>query len=231
MGVFSTVGVSGAYQGFRGGYSGAWERAQAGARGYTVGHMAGSAVRGIGGMAGGAVGRSLKYGTLESFGFDVGPGGVRSWMGGRETLGHLAKGRIGKGLFTGMTRGGLGLAFTASFVYQGWKEEGLWGAAKGAGESILGTSLFRLAGAVLPGAMMYGGIATGVAAMAYGAYRWQRNAVDYNKKLRRSEFVAGNINDPFGNLSTLRQRSIRALHSNNMGGRITLGREAQLLGG
>lgn len=235
MGVFSAVGISSAYRGFQGGYSGHWERAQAGARGYTGGHWAGSQTRSAVNTAsrawGGRIGKSLRYGALEAVGFDVGAGGANSWMGGRQTLGHFAKGRIGSGLGSMAMRGGIGLGFTAYMAYEGYQQEGMWGAMKGAGESVLWNAGFRLAGSLLPGVATVAGTALAGAAVIGGAYAFQRNAVDYNEKLRRSEFVAGNINDPFGNVATMRQRSIRALHNSNMGGRMTLGREAQLLGG
>ena len=185
MGIFSQVGFDGSYSGIRDGMAGSWSRAQAGARGYAAGHMAGRGIASAQKFAGSRYGQAIGKGFGEAFGFNYSNGG-RSFLGGKETINAFKGGGIRKGLGSLATKGGLGLGFTAIMAYQGYKEEGLWGATKNIAESALwnigpraaGIAFGSLASVMLPTAV--------IGTAAVGAVAFQRNAAEYNKKLRRT---------------------------------------------
>jgi hypothetical protein len=148
------------------------------------------------------------------------------------TFRTAAKGGI-KSLAGTVAKGALPVGFTAFEVYQGFKEGGVWGAAKslgksavmwgaqGAGEAIAASmGLGGLSSAVLP--------AAAIGAAAYGTYK----ALEYGQKktrgLRELEFCSP-IEDQFGNAATLRQRSLMAIQRGFINGRAAMGNEAMLM--
>lgn len=119
----------------------------------------------------------------------------------------------------------IGLAYTGYMAYEGYKQEGLWGAAKGVGESIASNAMFRMlwnpyvAGAAL------------VAAGGYGAYKLGQAAEKHVRSLKTLEmsdnYTMGVVQT--AGAMTMRQRSMQALQNTHLNARMALGNEALLM--
>jgi hypothetical protein len=125
----------------------------------------------------------------------------------------------------------LGAGFTAYSAYEGYKKEGVWGAAKGAGTAIGEQYLF---GRVL-GTFGIPGLAVGAAAgAAYAAYKIPKMineaAGDYRKGYEGVN-MGGRVEDPFGNNATMRQRGLLAIQNSRLNARSGIGMEAVLTHG
>jgi hypothetical protein len=172
------------------------------------------------------LGRSFYKGAGEAFGYHYTSGGQKlGFMGlGDPALKTMSTaGKVGTTAFRS-----LGLAGTAFLAYQGWREEGVWGAAKGVGESVLYGAAFQVAAGVLTSPVS---LAAGViGGIGYGAYRFGEAAQAHRKKLRRLEMGGGmdNVIRSSGAL-TDRQRSVQALNDSRINARMALGNEANLL--
>lgn len=153
--------------------------------------------------------------------------GRSSWNVAR----HTAKrtGARGVARFAGATAmKSLGVAGTALFAYQGYKENGALGAAMGVGESILYTAAFRaIGGAVFNPATIVaaGGVLAGI-----GIYEAGEAAKNYVKGLGNLEFGGEHMMGALGSAgaATSRQRSMMALQNTHLNGRMALGNEALL---
>jgi len=222
------------------------------------------------------LGRSLKIGAMESFGFSFrgsmfgvsnlqnlgflgtgigAPGGMRGAFGdirsphiqsgsartiARSTAtGEAAAGKMGRirragggaGRFMGRAFGGaLSLAATAALAYTGYQREGMWGAAKGVGESVLWTAGIRAVGGIIGGATIGAGLA--VAAVGVGGYALAEKGRAHRHRLRELELTAGPeiMNNIHGaGAVTMRQRSLLALQNTHINGRMAIGNEALLI--
>ncbi len=226
-----------------GGMRGAWGAAQAQWAGFNA--RLGSSY----------LGRSLQLGAMESVGFSLhGPAfGVRGveslgWMGLGKTptpMGRNAwQGMMGQskmygqlgmkagisdaGRFTfGRAFGGaMGLAMTAMWAYEGYQEEGWWGAAKGTGKSILFSAGVRAVGGMLG---MWAAPLTIIGTAAAITYAVGEKGREHHKKLRDVEFTGspqllGSVYS--AGAATMRQRSLLALQNTHINGRMAMGNEA-----
>jgi len=137
--------------------------------------------------------------------------------GGVKMLGRTAGAMAGRAIFP---------AFTAYSIYEGYQSGGIIGAAKaGATEAAIWGG-FKLAGAVLGGASttIVGAAAAGLA----GYYAVGEAAQAHVKGLRSLEMGAP-VKDPYGTGATLRARSMQALNSSAVNGRMAMGNEALLM--
>lgn len=117
----------------------------------------------------------------------------------------------------------LGLGFLGIEAYMGYQKEGWWGAAKGVATGAawsygLGVVLGSAALPLTMGAAAIGGSLVLNKMAAEGGLR-------YAKRHARADF-GGGVRDQFGNVSTMRRRSIQALQQSRLNGAMTLGREA-----
>src|SRR3990167_6850575 len=169
------------------------------------------------------LGQSLKRGMGESFGVYYHKG---------KSLGFLGLGRRGAIAGAGSTAsrmawGGFGLASTLFFMYQGYKEEGILGAAKGGATAVATTTAITTALKLARNPMVLG--AALVAAGGYGYYKFGKAAIKHGKRMRGLDFGAATA-DVMGDTSVLteRSRAMSALASTHINGRIALGQEAVL---
>lgn len=131
--------------------------------------------------------------------------------------------RIGGAAF-----GALNLAFTGLYAYQGWKEGGAIGAAKGVGESILWSAGIRAVGGLLNPYTLAAGA---VAATAYGAYKLGEAGIAHEKNIRQLEFGGGEQMQNAvmsAGAATHRQRAVTALNNTHLNGRMSMGNEGLL---
>lgn len=184
------------------------------------------------------LGRQLKIGAKESFGFyhegfssraqGYGFLGMKGAVGDIRAKGFKA-GMAGKwGRFGGGTLAALG---TAAWAYQGYQQSGVLGAAKGIGESVAWNWGIRAAaGALGAGAATIGVATVGIAA-AYGTYALGEAARKHAKSLNQLEFGTSQIMDALGSAgaATSRQRSVMALQNTHLSGRMAMGNEAVLM--
>lgn len=120
---------------------------------------------------------------------------------------------------------------TAVFAYQGYQEEGVWGAMKGVGESMMWSAGFRMAGSLITNPFTL--TAAGVAAVGYGVYALGEAGRAHAKRLKDTEFVAKGAIDALGSVgaATNRQRSMMALNNTHLNGRMAMGNEGILMHG
>jgi hypothetical protein len=182
------------------------------------------------------LGRQLKVGTKEAFGhyYEGFGSGAQSYgfLGMKGALGDIrAKGfRAGMSGKWGRLAGGtLSIAGTASLAYEGYKEGGVFGAAKGIGTSVAWNWGTRAAVGVI-GAPVTAALAVGTAA-AIGTYAVGEAARKHVKSLGQLEFGSNNMMDVIGSAgaATSRQRSVMALQNTHLNGRMALGNEAVLM--
>lgn len=133
-----------------------------------------------------------------------------------------------------------GRAFIGYSAYQGFKEGGVGGAAMGVGTHMATTYAFGAAwGAVKTGAAALAAspalpIVAGVAAIAGAtAYSYRRELMRpyvnaHMKKHAKLEMGTAPL-DPYGNVSTMRQRSLQAINNSHLNGRVALGNEANIM--
>lgn len=193
-------------------------------------------------------GMAAKSGALMPFGFELGPHGT-SFMGWRDVAGEMRQagaahvpGSLREAWKmpesrTSMKMKGFGAAlqvgFTAHAVYQGYKQDGFWGATKALGGQMVSWAGFKVGEAAIHtlvggklGAVMWP--ATMVAGAAYGGYKALEWGRDTRRGLRNLEMTTP-VLDPFGTGFTMRQRSVAAIQKSYINGRMALGREASLL--
>lgn len=169
-----------------------------------------------------AIGRSIKMGTMESFGWHFEKGQSQGFLG-------LKSSRLGWGTLPKS----LGILSTAAAAYSGYQEEGVWGAAKGIGTSVAFSSLANYAISGVGGASMaMAAPAIAIAAAGYGAYRLHEAGKKHAKSLRQLEMGGGDqimqtINT--AETATMRQRALLALNNTHINGRMALGNEAFLM--
>jgi len=118
-----------------------------------------------------------------------------------------------------------GVAFTAAAMYQGYQEEGAWGAAKGLGQM----AAFNIAMRMIPSTAMLP--LTAAAAAGVYVYGSGEMAKEHIKQLRRIEFGGPQINDVLNSagVATTRQRALSALQNTHLNGRMAMGNEAILM--
>lgn len=200
----------------------------------------------------GLFGKSLKAGTIESFGWNL-----EGFAGGAKNYGFLgwqkwgdefagitrnASGAITKTASTaGGIRGAGRVAFgtagraipllaTAYFTYEGYQREGVWGAAKGMGESIAYSAAFHYIGGALGGAGV--GVLGAVGAAGLATYTLGEAGREKARGLRQLEMgqsdqMQATVHS--AGAATMRQRSLMALNNTHLNGRMALGNEGFLM--
>lgn len=123
----------------------------------------------------------------------------------------------------------LGLITTGYFAYEGFRQEGAWGAAKGVGESVVYGSLGRLAIQSIMNPVTATLAAS--AAIGYAGYSLGEAGRRYGASLRNLE-MGGDENminavNSYG-ASTMRQRAASMLNNSHSNRRFALGNEAAL---
>jgi hypothetical protein len=177
------------------------------------------------------MGRSLQQGTMESFGWHFEKGASQGFLGLKnESIKHsMSTVKGGLGLAGRTLTKSLGLLSTAYFAYEGYQNEGVWGAAKGIGESIAYSTAFAAASTVLGTAALP---LAAVAAVGIGTYALAEAGIAHEKGLRELEMGGG---DQMQNAvhsagaATARQRSLMALNNTHINGRMSLGNEGFLM--
>ena len=121
-----------------------------------------------------------------------------------------------------------GLGFLGFDAYQGYQEGGTMGAVTNVAK---GAAIHYAIGAVLGTAAAPLALAAAGAGLAAGAYAYNK----YGSEIGRSVMVnsaqlemGGGISDPYGNASTMRRRSLMAMHNSRLNGRVSMGNEAAL---
>lgn len=190
------------------------------------------------------LGRSVQRGALESAGFyhegsvnkgflGLGPKPGQRMLNMPTEISKVWSRRGMKGVAGWAGKRGLAalpLAMTGLMAYQGYQEEGLWGAAKGVAESAAYSAAFHAgAGLVSGAAAMTGGVALGVAAAGFGYYKFGEAAQAATKRRTDLEFGSSSI-DFMGNRGafTARARAMQALNNSHINGRVAIGQEAIL---
>lgn len=141
--------------------------------------------------------------------------------------------------FWGIGQKGLGRALSVGFLgmsaISGWQEGGAWGAAKQlasdtafaygarAGLHVFGAPAVGVAGALAGFSAMHM-LTSGESPLEYMT---KAGTGQYMKKNASLE-LGGPINDSFGNIATMRQRSVNAIMNSRLNGRTALGQEAAL---
>jgi hypothetical protein len=148
-----------------------------------------------------------------------------------DKMGRIRKAGGGARRFMGRAfSGALNLAFTAAYAYEGYQQEGMWGAAKGVGESILWSAGVRAVGGIIGGPVV--GVGLAVAAVGMGGYALAEAGRGHRHRLRELELTAGPeiMNNIYGaGAVTMRQRSLLALQNTHINGRMAIGNEALLI--
>lgn len=185
------------------------------------------------------LGRQLRSSILESAGWDIEYGGRnKGFLGIKGNYadifqgeGSAARSMASKRLsMVGRTAmSSLGTAFTGYYIYSGFKEGGVFGAAKAGAESVLIGTAFRTAITSL-GSPITALAGLGVAA-GYGAYAVGEAGQRYQRRIKSLE-VGGDENminaiNSYG-ASTMRQRAAVALNNSHINRRLALGNEASM---
>ena len=122
---------------------------------------------------------------------------------------------------------------TAYFAHEGYQEEGVWGAAKGIGESIAYSAAWNyMAGGAAASAMAFAAPVAGIAALAGGAYMLGEAGIQHAKGLRELEMGGGDQMlqaVTSAGAATARQRAVMALNNTHINGRMALGNEGFLM--
>jgi len=178
------------------------------------------------------LGGIIRRGALETFGWEFKGATNYGFLGNRSP--ELAKsiteatGRFGKfrAKTLGMGLRGLGLGFTLYSAYQGYKQGGIAGAAKEI--AIMGA--YNIAFQGLKSAWSVGSSlpVLGVAAAAYGTYKFGQMAGRYGKGMEQIE-MGRPVIDNYGTIATIRQRSLQAIQNTHLNARSSIGNEAFLL--
>jgi hypothetical protein len=117
----------------------------------------------------------------------------------------------------------LGFGFLALEAYSGYQREGVWGAAKGVATGAAYSYAF---GAVLGSAALPVTALAAAGAGAVMANKWAAGKGASYMKGQRNLEMGGAVNDQFGNVSTMRRRSVMALNRSRIGGGMGIGNEA-----
>jgi len=160
-------------------------------------------------------------------------GGVRGGARAlRQTLPAFARQAgargIAKGAWGVIKHGGfLNAGFTAWNAIEGYREDGIVGAAKSVaiGGAIQIGMDYAMSTLALGAAF---DVAAPLAAIGYGAYRVGKASIARGKRYRNLEMGTPFV-DTFGTAATIRQRSLQAIQNSHIGGRMALGNEGALM--
>jgi hypothetical protein len=195
----------------------------------------------------GQMGSQVKSGLKNAWSRSPGP---HLFSGKHHKVGmNMAKDMLGFGLFkkgAGILEraGGLiGAGFMVGAMYEGYKESGITGAAKAGVEQVginylLGRGLSTVFKGMLPLGLKAGLV--GAAAIGVGAGLANTSVANFLSPLARGAVREHGIKhaklelgtptiDPFGMVSTMRQRSLMSIQNSRVNGRTALGNEASLL--
>lgn len=126
------------------------------------------------------------------------------------------------------------LVATAYFAYEGYQQEGAWGAAKGIGESALWSAAIHYGMAAVGGTAAAAVLApvAAIGAGIGGAYVMGEAGRAHAKGLRQMEMgQSDQMQAAVGSAgaATMRQRSLMALNNTHLNGRMALGNEGFLM--
>ena len=191
-----------------------------------------------------SVGGTIFKGGLEALGAqfeEVKGGSIGKGFFKRGYGGHLGK-------YKGVSRfmGGISLLFAGLGAYEGYQQGGVRGAVKGAAGSLAENFVFGAAlkglGVSTAGMGTPTGLAASIPFVAHAAWTGRgmfESGGSFGAMMRpyvadhmrrHSELEMGRpVIDQFGNLATMRQRSISAIQGSKINGRTGLGMEATLL--
>jgi hypothetical protein len=182
-------------------------------------------------------GRVVQRGIAMDFGFEQ-PGnkGPFKFMGGafegarQGGWSQIAKNVGGSNLAVAgkLALRGLPMLFAGANILHGFRQNGL----TGAGSAVIENAMWGV-GFEAAKTLLWNPIGIGLAGVAVGAFAYKKfhdNAIKYGRGLRRVEMGSGlGVDDPFGSVATLRQRSLMALQNTHLNGRMALGNEAAML--
>lgn len=177
----------------------------------------------------------------------AGTGGIRG-LGGSHSS-HLAMSRAVDSKYKFMPKGhrlgpGLGLAFGAYEMYEGYKREGVWGAVKGGAEHAAIWGAFEIGQTALKTALQgtgMGGTIAGISkvamnplvlagvVMAYGAYKGAQYLSERGRNARKTEFAGDTASFNTQAAYTMRQRSLGEMNRGYGSARTLLGQEASIM--
>lgn len=139
---------------------------------------------------------------------------------------------------------GLGLAFGAYEMYQGYQREGVWGAVKGGAEHAAIWGAFEIGQTALKTALQgtgMGGTIAGISkialnplvlagvSMAYGAYKGAQYLSERGRNARKTEFAGDTASFNTQAAYTMRQRSLGEMNRGYGSARTLLGQEASIM--
>lgn len=240
--------VYGPFPNYSGPDVGSFDMGYQGGRGAARARMAGVNAR----LGQSFLGRAVRQGTLESFGWQFDSAGNSYGFMGKvpdEGFGVSSKAKMNsaiKNSMKGATRPpgilgktgsflgrGLGLGFTGFMAYQGYKQEGVWGAAKGIAESVAGSVAFRIVTRSL--GLARGSLLTGPAILlgvGLATYAVGEAGREHAKSLRAMEMGGGvQMQQAVGSQGayTSRAMAVTALNNSHINNRMALGNEAFLM--
>lgn len=121
------------------------------------------------------------------------------------------------------------LAFTLKSMNEAYRREGIWGAAKAGVGSFAEWAAFDMAMAFLKPIVTPLTIGAIGAAGVYGAYKALDYGAKHARRTRALEFGGQAVEDPFGTIATMRQRSLLEMQKSHAALRGALGSEAQYM--
>jgi len=143
--------------------------------------------------------------------------------GGAGTFGAV------RGAARGLLGPALGLGFTLHAAYGGWKREGLWGVGKETAVSVAEWAAIDVAFTAVKPFIGYAVPVAIAAGVGYGGYKALEYGARRTRAARRFDFGGMPIDDQFGTISTMRQRSLMEMQRSHGAVRGALGTEAQLM--
>jgi len=171
--------------------------------------------------------------------FEGSPKGSWRFLGLRGPGGRIAEYRALRAAKKGILKAGwevfplmdmMGVYFTAKAMKEGYNREGLWGATKAGAGSLAEWGafeiIFKALGGVVGGALTIGAMG---AAGVYGTYKALDYGAKHARKTRALEFGGQPVEDMFGTIATMRQRSLLEMQKSHAALRGALGNEAQYM--
>ena len=161
--------------------------------------------------------------------FGMGPAGVAG-------SGFTRAGGLAKHSLLGRVAGPAYLAYAG---YEGYKKEGVWGAAKGIGTAAIETYMIGRLFASPAGPIALAALATAATVEGMGRFirdpeafggmkGWVRPWTSEYHKKTKSVQMGGEIVDPHGMNATMRQRSLLAIQNSRLNARSGIGHEAAM---
>jgi len=177
----------------------------------------------------------------------AGTGGFRGL--GRSHAAHLKASRSVKAKYKFMPKGhrlwgGVALGFGALAAYEGYQEQGVWGAGKAVASQTASFALFEVGMSALKTTFQgtgMGGVIAGISKVAmhpltlmgvaagYGAYKGAEYLAERGRKAKKTEFVGDTSAFNTQQAYTMRQRSLGEMNRGYGNARTLLGQEASIM--